>query len=87
MEDNKIYIENENGVEVEYTILLTFESEEYGKHYVAYFEEGEEQLYVSTYDPNDNDSGELGAITDDSEWDMIEEVIEAFLMEDESEES
>ncbi len=87
MEDNKIFIEDENGKEVEYTILLTFSSEEYNKNYVAYFEEGEEHLYVSTFDPNDTDSGELGAITDDSEWDMIEEVIEAFLMEDGSEES
>ncbi len=82
MEDNKIYVENQEGVEEEYNILLTFESEEFEKHYVAYFKEGEEELFVSTYNPDDKESGMLGEISSDEEWDMVEEMIEAFLMED-----
>lgn len=84
--DDKIVVVGEDGKEVEYTILFSFESEEYEKSYVAYFAEGEEELFVSSYVPDaEGEGGDLGHITDEDEWDMIEEVIEAFLMEDEEE--
>lgn len=85
MVDEKLTVINEDGTEKEYTILFTFKLEEYGKDYVAFYEEGEEDLFVSSYKPEDEDGGSLENVTDEAEWDMIEEVIEAFLLEDEVE--
>ncbi len=87
LNEDKITVVSENGEEKEFTILLTFSSEEYEKDYVVFFEEGEDELYVSSYQQDDNEGGKLDDITDDEEWDMIEEVIEAFLVEGEGEEA
>ncbi len=88
MTEDKITVVSEDGSEKEYTILFTFSLEEFGKDYVAFFEEGEEELFVSSYKQDgEEDGGALGDITNDEEWNMIEEVIEAFLMEDEVEEA
>ncbi|MFV0423976.1 MAG: DUF1292 domain-containing protein [Bacilli bacterium] len=86
MNDDKIVIITEDGSEKEFNILFSFSLEEFGKDYVAYFAEGEEELYVSSYVPED-EGGKLDNITDENEWDRIEEVIEAFLLEDEVEEA
>ncbi len=86
MNEEKFVVIAEDGSEKEFTILFSFELEEFGKKYVAYFEEGAEELFVSSYEP-DGEGGELGHITDEAEWDKIEEVIEAFLLEDEIEEA
>ncbi len=87
MNDDKITIVSEDGQEKEYTILFTFKSEEYEKEYVVFFAEGEEELFVSSFTQDDNEGGRLDDITDDDEWDMIEEVIEAFLVEEDIEEA
>ncbi len=85
MNDDKISIISEDGIEKEYAILLTFKSDEYGKDYVVFFEEGTDELFVSSYQADSDDGGKLEDITNDDEWQMIEEVIEAFLLEDEVE--
>lgn len=85
MNDDKISIVSEDGTEKEYAILLTFKSDEYNKDYVVFFEEGTEELFVSSYLADTDDGGKLEDITNDDEWQMIEEVIEAFLLEDEIE--
>ncbi len=87
MNDDKLTVISEDGTEKEYTILFTFKLDEYGKDYVAFFEEGQEDLFVSSYKPEDEDGGSLENVTDEKEWDMIEEVIEAFLLEDDGEEA
>lgn len=86
MNEEKIVIITEDGSEKEFNILFSFSLEEFGKDYVAYFGEGEEELYVSSYIQED-EGGKLDQITDENEWDRIEEVIEAFLLEDEVEEA
>ncbi len=45
MNDDKIVIITEDGSEKEFNILFSFSLEEFGKDYVAYFAEGEEELY------------------------------------------
>ncbi len=86
MNDDKIVVVTEDGTEKEFNILFSFSLEEFEKDYVAYFAEGEEELYVSSY-VQDGEGGALDNITEEAEWDRIEEVIEAFLLEDEGEEA
>ncbi len=86
MNDEKITIVTEDGTEKEYNILFSFSLEEFEKDYVAYFSEDEEELFVSSYEQED-EGGKLDNITDEDEWDRVEEVIEAFLLEDEVEEA
>ena len=75
-EAETIVISDDEGNEVEYTILFTFENDETGKQYVLYYDENEEEPSVmyKAYD----DEGNLSAIETDEEWEMVEEVLGAF---------
>ena len=77
------------GNEELYQILLTFESEEFEKSYVlvhpATADEDEEvEIFAFSFTEADGGlDGQLGDIESDDEWDMIEEVLGAFVEEDE----
>ena len=75
--DNKITIVDENGNEVEMEILLTFHLDEFNKDYVAYYNplQDEIEVFVDSYDEEKN----LFAVETEEEWNSIEEVIDAFL--------
>lgn len=81
MNDNKILIADENGVEKEFEILFTFESED--KSYVLYYDptEDEPNVYASIYD----DEGHLFDVETPEEWDLISEVFETFVGNEENE--
>lgn len=87
--DEYITLVDEEGNEELYQILLTFESEEYEKSYVLVYpatadEEEEIELFAFSYDdPDEGLEGQLDDIETDEEWDMIEEVLGAFMAEDE----
>lgn len=83
MDTDKIQVIDDNGNELEFDILFTFDNEENGKKYVLYYnaEEEEPQVYSSIYD----DEGNLYPIETPEEWDMIEEVFASFVAEDEAE--
>jgi len=83
MDTNKMFIIDDNGNEVEVDILFTFESEEYGKKYVLYQDPNgdEEEVFVSSYD----DEGNLNSVEDEEELAMVEEVLGAFIDEEEKE--
>ncbi len=71
---------DQEGNEIVYDVLFTFESEETGKNYIVYTdqskdENGNIQVYASIYDPNDPNS-KLEAITTDKEWKVIETILE-----------
>ena len=73
MKENAIFITDENGKEVEMNILLTFEANE--KQYVVVYETDiEEDLYAFTYD----DEGNLFAVEEEEELQMIDEVVGAY---------
>lgn len=76
--ENKLTVIDENGTEIEMTILFTFESEEFGKQYVFYFDEQDEsgEVYVASY--TDDVQGGLTQVEDDAEWELITEVFETF---------
>jgi len=79
MEDNKITIVDDDGKEMEMTILLTFTDDRTNKSYVVYYdaknEDEETPLMASVYD----DDGNLFPVEKEEEWDMIDEVVSAFL--------
>lgn len=87
--ENKITLVDDDGNEVEYDILFTFESEDYGKSYILLVpaeSEPEEQVDVLafSFDPDEEDEGEQGEmdlieIDNDDEWQMVEDVLDTFL--------
>ena len=80
MKDNTIFISDENGKEKQMRIYLTFDMED--KQYVVVYEEGkEDELYAFVYD----DEGNLYAVDDSEEMDMVEEVINSYGIEEEKE--
>ena len=71
--ENRIYITNEDGKEIEMNILFTFDMED--KNYVVVYENGnEDDLYAFEYDSR----GNLTAIEDEKTLEKVQEVIDAF---------
>ena len=81
LEENKIVVVDENEKEIEIEILFTFENDEFKRKYVLYVNPEDEtgEVFVSVY----TDEGELLENSDEKEWEMIEEVFEAFVIEHE----
>ena len=81
MKKNSFSMLDENGNEVVYDVLFTFENEETNKNYIVYTdnktdpETGNIEVYASTYDPNDEHS-KLEAIESEKEWKVIETILE-----------
>ncbi len=79
MKKNSFILLDENGNEVVYDVLFTFESEETQKNYIVYTDntkdkDGNVEVYASTYDPNDPHSS-LGPIETEKEWKVIETIL------------
>lgn len=80
MKKNSFSMIDENGKEVVYDVLFTFESDETNKNYIVYTdntrdEAGNIEVYASIYDP-ENPNSKLEAITTDKEWKVIETILE-----------
>ena len=81
MKKNAFTMLDENGNEVVYDVLFTFESEETNKNYIVYTDNkvdevtGNIVVYASIYDPNDPKS-KLEAIETEKEWKVIETILE-----------
>ncbi len=80
MKKNSFTMIDENGKEIVYDVLFTFESDETHKNYIVYTdnskdETGNIQVYASIYDP-ENPNSKLEAITTDKEWKVIETILE-----------
>ncbi len=80
MKKNTFSMIDENGNEIVYDVLFTFESDETGKNYIVYTdntrdEKGNIEVYASIYDPNDPHS-KLEAIKTDKEWRVIETILD-----------
>ena len=76
MEDNKIIITDENGNEVAFNVLFTYENEERGKSYVFVYKDNEEDN-VMAFIYNEL-TKEISEIEDDEEYEEVEEVFNAF---------
>ena len=80
MKKNTFTMLDENGIEVEYDVLFTFESDETKKNYIVYTDNTKDELgnievYASIYHPEDN-NGRLEAIETEKEWKVIETILE-----------
>jgi uncharacterized protein YrzB (UPF0473 family) len=76
---NVFTMTNDKGESIECEVVLTIDSDEYGKSYIVYTDHTMDELgnirtYASIYDPT-GASLELTPITTDEEWDMIESVL------------
>lgn len=70
---------NDQGVEVQYEVLFTFESDETGKNYIVYTDDttddsGNVKVYASTYIA-EGEKYNLSAIETDKEWKIIETIL------------
>ncbi len=70
---------NDKGVETEYEVLFTFESEETLKKYIVYTDnttddEGNTKVYASIY-TGDGEELTLSAIETDKEWQFIDKIL------------
>lgn len=80
MKKNSFSMIDENGNEIVYDVLFTFESDETHKNYIVYTdntkdEQGNVEVYASVYNPNDPHS-KLEAIETEKEWKVIETILE-----------
>lgn len=80
MKKNTFSMLDENGNEVVYDVLFTFESEETNKNYIVYTDnskddKGNIQVFASIYDPDDPKS-KLEAIETEKEWKVIETILD-----------
>ena len=80
-ESNTMIITDESGQEREVEILLTFEDESTGHSFVLFTDPQDEEgnVYAYRYD----EDGNLNEVTEESEWEMCQEVLGAFSNEDE----
>jgi len=70
---------NDQGVEVEYEVLFTFESDETKMKYMVYTDDttddsGNVKVYASTY-IEDGDKFNLSPVKTDKEWKVIETIL------------
>lgn len=82
MEDTNIMtITDESGQEKEVEIILTFEDDKNNKTYVLFRDVNADDgnVYAYSYD----EDGNMNDIIDEAEWEMCQEVLGAFLEEDE----
>ena len=86
-EKNTFKIMNNEGKEIVYEVLFTFDSEETNKSYIVYTDnttddKGNVKVYASVYKPN-SDSTELLPIETEREWKIIETILESIQEENE----
>lgn len=88
--ENKLTIIDENGNEILCEVLFTFNSEEFNKNYVIFYPVGSEEedgtisvMAASYVEEADGTCGELSEVTNEDEWQLIEEMLESFAEEDE----
>ena len=78
MKNNKIKLINDKGEECLFDPLFTFDSDETKKSYIVYTDNTKDELgnlkvYANTYDPY-SDSGDLGDIETEEEYNTIEQI-------------
>lgn len=76
---NLFTMTNDKGEQITCEVVLTIDSDEFGKSYIVYTDhtmddDGNIKTYASIYDPT-GASLDLLPVTTDEEWDMIEAVL------------
>jgi uncharacterized protein YrzB (UPF0473 family) len=83
MDEKQFIIVDEDGQEVEFEIILTFQDPKTSKNYVVYKEMADtDEVMAAEYVEKENGTGTLLEIESDEEFDMIQEVLDTFTDED-----
>lgn len=85
IENNTMMITDDTGNEREVEILLTFENEDKTKKYVLFTDPTDEEGNVYAYSYNED--GSMDEVIDEEEWEMCQEVLGAFISEDDGEQT
>lgn len=85
IENNTMMITDDTGNEREVEILLTFENEDKTKKYVLFTDPMDEEGNVYAYSYNED--GSMDEVVDEEEWEMCQEVLGAFISEDDGEQA
>lgn len=84
MEDKRLFIQNEEGKEVEYEIILTFTNPDTDIKYVVYKELGDtDDVFAARYQESTEHDGTLIEIETDEEFEMIQEILDSFYDDEE----
>ena len=83
IENNTMMITDDAGNEHEVEILLTFENDDKTKKYVLFTDPNDEEGNVYAYSYNED--GSMDEVIDAEEWEMCQEVLGAFISEDDGE--
>lgn len=84
MEEKRFFVKDEEGIEREFEIVLTFEAPESKINYVVYKEPGDgDEVMAAIYDETAKGEGKLLEIETEEEFEMIQNVLDAFMDEEE----
>ena len=84
MENNYITLVKGDGTEVKAQVLFTFNSPEFGKDYIVFIPEDFGGYSAASYTVSEN-GGQLAPVTTEEEWNLIQEMFEAFVEQQQSE--
>ena len=85
IENNTMMITDDTGNEREVEILLTFENDDKTKKQVLFTDPTDEDGNVYAYSYNED--GSMDEVVDEEEWEMCQEVLGAFISEDDGEQA
>jgi len=86
MEDKRLFIQDEEGNEIEYEIILTFVNPDTDIKYVVYKELGDtDDVFAARYEETSDHDGSLMEIDSDEEFEMIQELLDSFYNEEDEE--
>jgi len=82
MKENEFKMITEDGKEIVCNVLFTFDSEETKKSYIVYTdnskdENGNIQVFASTYNPKEEKITALGPVETEKEWKLIEAILDS----------
>ena len=88
--DGKITIKDKDNKDIVCDVLFTFDSDKTNKSYIVFTdntkdEEGNLLVYANTY--NKDNSGELGLIETEEEWNIVEQILDSINKKEESDEN
>jgi uncharacterized protein YrzB (UPF0473 family) len=88
MEEKNFFVKDDQGNEKEFEIILTFESPETKEKYVIYKELGDtDDVMAAIYTETGDGTGNLEDIESEEEFQMVQDVLDAFYDEEDQEES
>ena len=88
--DGKITIKDKDNKDIVCDVLFTFDSDKTNKSYIVFTdntkdEDGNLLVYANTY--NKDNSGELGLIETEEEWNIVEQILDSINKKEESDEN